>query len=1116
MFARIFWGFAQPRLTRLIVMLMFSLLTLLSPTLGRAQLSTASLNGTVQDKTGAVISGAKITVVQTETNFTTEALSEQDGSFRILSIPVGPYTLRVAKNGFSDYRQNGIVLTVGQIATLSISLAVGPATQNVVVTAEVPSVDSTTPTIQNIVDEKTVAGLPLNGRNPATLVYTIPGVTDAALNPVGTAPNSTVMEGDATLSNETAPTTNGIRPGGTYFSLDGAGNVDPWSVIGGPFPNPDATQEFSVVTGTYGARYVSAPAGAVNIVTKSGTNQIHGSVFEFIRNGYFNAENYFATSPDTLKRNQFGFAAGGPILKDKLFIFGSYQQTLIRATSLVNSYVGLVTPTENMQQGQFKSAITGGIITLPMSTVARNLLTYVPPPNYAPPGQCLCYYNTNIPADTNNPQWLAKLDYTLGQHRLFARYFADHSTLTADNIRNDSQTSSGTNVLTSAQGFKKDWDTIAIGDTWSSKSASWIVDGRASYLRVRATNSTPPSLNNLNIQALGATGVSAGVIPTLPTFYALGGLFTSGGSTTSFPRTSWDYIVDVTHSTGKHELSFGTDIRFVGLNEANYTGQNPAFVFVGLKSLFSVGPLDNNGYADLILGYPYEFLQADGTYSDIHGKLFGLYVEDKYHASDRVTLTGGLRWDPYLPFTPAGDQINCWNPGQQSQVFTNAPVGLIYPGDHGCSNGGTTAKYLIFEPRLGIAYRLDQKGNTALRAGFGIYSTQFQLQSLLGFSSPPFVRSFLIVHSPFNLDQSIDAPWTSMGDTDPFAGGFHNASYRPPSDVSFADATAIGFASSAIDRSFKPAYVEQWTLSLQHAFTRADSVELAYVGTNGIHIAQSYDANLPVYNGNPAKPSGTRPYGSEGLTQILTLVSNSTSNYNGLNVTYRHSGKGGVDFFSGFNWSKCLDDGSLPASTGSSYGATGLGDNLVPNGPYLPGARYGRCDFDQNLTFRNTVVWNTPDLKGENKLLRTAIGSWVMSGLVVADAGQPFSVNDSADNSQTALGLDLADRVFGKPTYVNGKLNYSGFTANAPGTYGNSGRNSFRSDNYVDLDAAVMKTFPLVKERTQLMFRAEAFNLFNHPNFLPPASDYNAPSTFGAITGARDPRILQFALKVLF
>jgi hypothetical protein len=458
--------------------------------------------------------------------------------------------------------------------------------------------------------------------------------------------------------------------------------------------------------------------------------------------------------------------------------------------------------------------------------------------------------------------------------------------------------------------------------------------------------------------------------------------------------------------------------------------------------------------------------------------------------------------------------MDCWNPGEQSKVFTNAPQGLIYPGDPSCSSGGTPAKYGLLQPRVGVAFKLDQAGKSALRAGWGMYSTQFPLISLLGFSAPPFVRSFLVVH-PLS-SQSIDAPWTSMGDADPFASGFTNASYKPASDVSFANAEAIGFSPSAIDKNFQPAYVEQWTLSLQHAFTASDSMELAYVGTQGIHIAQSYDANLPVYNGKPTAPSSTRPYASEGLGQLLTLVSNSTSHYNGLNATYHHRGQGGLDLVSTFNWSKCLDDGSIPPSTAGAFGATGVGDNHAASGAYLPHVRYGRCDFDQNLTFRTTAVWNSPDLKGNGALLRAVAGSWTVTGLVVADAGQPFSITDSANNSQTGLSLDRAD--WSKtPTaaYVHGKLNPAAFQINAPGTYGNVQRNSFRSDKWVHVDPAILKTFPLGTERLHLMFRAEAFNVFNHASFYAPVSDLNS-ATFGVVGSARDPRILQFSVKLLF
>lgn len=1051
-----------------------------------AQVSTASLNGTVQDSTGAFVPGAKVSLIQTDTNFTAETTSGTDGAFRVPSIPIGPYTIRAAKEGFSRFEQGGVTLTVGQVATLQIVLNVGATSESVVVTAEVPQVESTTSTIQNVVEGSAVSNIPLNGRNPASLMNIVPGVVDAASSPGAVTANSTVKPGGSVLDAQSAPTTNGVRPGGTYFSLDGAGNVDPWNVIGGPFPNPDATQEFGVVTGSYGARYVSAPGGAVNIVTKSGTNQFHGSVFEFLRNGAVNARNAFAVTPDILKRNQYGFGIGGPIIKDKLFFFGSYQGTNTRSSTVVNSWE----PSADMRAGKFTSS-SGETITVPVSKVVQNLFKYIPLPNDG------SYFRGSRPYIYDQPEWTTKVDYSLGGHRLFARYFGFREKQPAQEMVNNNA------VLTSAANDRA-WDTVAVADTWASKGGGWIIDARASVIKVKIDSLTAKSLNSLGLNALGATNVTPATNPTLSTFYA-GNFIATGGSGGQFPRTSWDYTVDVQHLAGKHQLAFGTNLRFASLNEVSETGQNPAFLFYGAASRILYGSLDNNTIADLVMGKPTVFFQQDGYYSKVNGKLFGFYAEDKYRLSDRVTLTGGLRWDPYIPFSVANNALSCWNPGQQSKTYINSPVGLIYPGDQNCPAAGTTAKYGMVQPRIGLAYKLDQSGKTALRAGWGVYETQFQMQSLMGFSAPPYVRSYMIIN-PF---QSVDNPWGSNGLSDTFADGFHTADYKPTSDVSFANPIKAGFNVSAIAPDFKPAYVNQWTLSLQRSLSRSDSFEVAYVGTQGIHNAQTYDANLPV-NGpgaSTANEQARRPYGSLGLLAIRVLRSDSNSNYHGLNVTYRHRGKGGLDYYAGFNYSRCMDDGTWPAST-----------NSVTENTADPRTRHGRCDFDVNYSFRSTAVWTSPGLKAHSQVLQRVAGSWIVSGLLVANAGMPFSVVDTADYSYTGNNLDLADRVASQPVYVNGQLNYAAFAHNAPGTFGNSGRNAFRGPGSVTLDPAVMKIFPLFGERTKLMVRAEAFNAFNHTNLLIGSSvNYNGdPKLFGVMTSSRDPRILQFSLKILF
>jgi hypothetical protein len=1103
-------GYARRRKAlRILLSLLLILGIPFGGSVAHSQVTTAAVNGLVKDSSGALVPGADILATQTATNYTAQTTTGDNGEFSLPILPVGPYTIRVSRAGFESFEQSGILLQVGQARTLQIALKVGAGTETVTVTSELPAVDSSSNTIQAVVGEKVVTGLPLNGRNPADLLYTIPGVTNAVLNGAGT--QSTVKEADATPPNESAPTVSGVRPGGTYFSLDGASNVDPWNVIGGPFPNPDATQEFGVVTGTYGARYVSAPGGAVNIITKSGTNAFHGTVFEFLRNGDVNARNYFQTTPDILKRNQYGFAAGGPILKNKLFIFGSLQATPVTDSApLVTT-----TPTAAERSGQFISAINGETVTIPgpPSTVTQNLFKYIPLPGSDG------FYRTTLPADNNDFQWVLRGDYTIGSHRIFGRFFEDrYTTPTVPLTNND--------ILTQSGGSNHSWDSLAFGDTWASKSGNWISEARLSYLKVPVTNDAVPGNEALSYTALGATGFTAGVIPGLGITVA-NGVYASP-SQTEFPRHSWNFNEDVIHTTGRHQLSFGTDLQWLTFSESNLAGQNGVAIFAGLYSLIVAGPLTDNTNADLYAGHPLIFIQGDGFFTASHGHTLGFYGEDKYKASDRLTLTAGLRWDPYLPYTLQAGHVNCWNPGQQSSVFVNAPLGVIYPGDPGCSGGGTSSKFPIIQPRVGFAYQLDDKGATAVRGGYGLYSQQFQIQSFLGFSSFPWVRQYQLVN-PF---QSIDNIWGSNGQSDPFVDGFTNASYMPPHDVSYEQAESIGLKLGAIGKDFRPAYVHQYSLSLQHAFTSADSVELAYVGTLGVNISQSYDVNAPIYipgtstgaAGSCGSLSGTnlppvgqpcsstsnenarRPYGASGLTQINEMHSNSTSNYNGLNVTYHHQRRGGLDFTSAFNWSKCIDEGSQPAGTNAP---TANDDN--------PTIRRGRCDFDQNLTFRNIGVWSTPKLENAERLVRAIAGSWSLSGIFTWDAGQPFSVTSTLDNSYTNIGLDLADSVPNVPRYVNGKLNAAAFTVNAAGTYGNSGRNSLRSPGYVDVDTGIMKFFPVYKDRVSGVFRTEAFNLFNHPSFFPPNASLPVnTTTFGVSTAARAPRILQFSVKLMF
>ncbi|MGA8026246.1 MAG: carboxypeptidase regulatory-like domain-containing protein, partial [Bryobacteraceae bacterium] len=505
----------------------------LSPQEASAQLATARVTGTVRDEQAAVVPQAKVTVTQTQTGYDAQATTNDAGQFNFPALPVGPYDIRVEAAGFRMYQRSGVVLTVGQELTVDVPLELGVADQVVNVEANAVAVDTTSATQQSTVEENVIRDLPLNGRNPAMLTYTVAGVTDTTQNDAGstTAPAKAL---DATNPQQSAPSVHGSRPGGTYFSLDGANNTDPYTVIGGPFPNPDAVGEFSVVTGTYGAQYVSAPGGALNIVTKSGTNEVHGSAFEFIRNGYFNARNALSTTPDVLKRNQFGVAVGAPIIRNRLFVFGTYQAT---PTSDNLTKTGLF-PTALEAQGNF------GTFTIPSAMISptnQKLLKYLP---VGTSSSALTSYQS--PQNSNDQQGLMKVDLDLGQHRVFARAFYDRYTL-------DPVGSNGPGGLASAHtGFIQPWLSLALGDTWTK--GNWIFQSRASLIRQQATAFV--ASDNISYKSLGVTNVTDDNLhPAISTVGAFPGFQVGAGNNAEFPRKEVELSETVFASEGKHQLS---------------------------------------------------------------------------------------------------------------------------------------------------------------------------------------------------------------------------------------------------------------------------------------------------------------------------------------------------------------------------------------------------------------------------------------------------------------------------------------------------------------------------------------------------------------------------------
>ena len=1112
-----------------------------------AQVSTTGISGVVQDATGAVVPNATITATQTETNYTAKTVSGATGEFTLTSLPVGPYNLTVSADTFAPYTQTGIILRVAQVSDVHVTLKAGSVAEQVTVAADQAAVQTTEATVQTVVPEQAVQDLPLNGRQTNELVFTVPGVSDATINQ--NQATSTTTGAGAMIPGSISPSTHGVISGSTYFALDGANNIDPYAMLGAPFPNPDATQEFNVATSAYSARYVSAPGGAVNVVSKSGTNAIHGTAFEYIRNGFFNANQWDSTAPDELKRNQFGGSLGGPILKNRMFAFGSYQKTLAGDANAMTAQL----PTAAERSGSFSTADANGVAGAPItagtlgfvstsivgnpfitgaSPTMGNLMTqYMPLPQYGD------LYKTNIASKTDTYEYIVKVDYDFGSHRVFGRYFRDYiqtplHTMTTQDM--NAAIGGKLNMFTENGGTQTFWETAAIGDTWTK--SSWVVDTRASFNKGNGTNIIDPATKAVTLPSLGAQNLSASPFTGgsgLQVLLASGLTFaTVGSSYSALPRETWDLSEDVTTLKGKHEITFGGSYRRMHYAEVNYAGQSGVFVYVGVTSGILMGvashlpflpysglSLTSPAIDDYVLGSPIQFIQHDGFFVGANQSVLGFYAEDKYRATPRLTLTGGVRYDPFMPIATTGGQMTCWNPGEQSTVYPNAPIGLNFPGDKGCNTSGTSHKLFNIQPRIGVAFDPTGKGKTSIRAGYGLYYMQEQLQVMLGMSNPPWIRNFQY-EQPF---LSIDNMWASTGTgANPFAGGFHAPGFQPPSNVSFP---TTPFTNSAIASNYTPGYIQQWTLSVQQGIGTHDIVQLAYVGTKGTHLGATYDDNLPTLYTATTYAAGVsdqarRP--DQSFNQLPVLKSNAISNYNALEATLTHQMQWGLYLNTSYSWSKCLSEVSSPATTQSPSNYPEPGSS-VDSGASL----YGLCSFDQNFAWRTNANWLLPSFSNQNMIVRQIFGKWTASGMLSIEADTPFSITDGNDLSGSGLSLDRADHSTvnpNAPVWISNaghpgpskRLNYAAFQDNAIGTYGNTGVNAYRDISHKDLDFALMKDFP-IREQLKFSFRAEVFNLANHANYTLPAASFNGgAAAFGLYTGAAPTRVMQFAGRISF
>jgi outer membrane receptor protein involved in Fe transport len=1046
-----------------------------------------SITGRVTDPSGATVPNAAITAINTATNARFATVSSQEGVFTLPALPVGTYNLTVEAPGFRTYTGQGIQLQVNETARVDVALAVGSASETVTVAAEVVRVETTSSTLKTVVDQKRIAELPLNGRNATQLMRLVVGTT-------------TDFRADAT-SGTTYPgvtpvSVNGNRANTTNYMLDGAQNNDHYTNAPNPMPNPDALQEFSVQTNSFSAEFGRQSGGVVNAITKSGTNELHGSAFWFVRNNALNADPYFAAvrngvrQDDGLKRNQFGATIGGPVLipriyggKDRTFFFFSYQGTIERRRPPVAQ---IVVPTAAQRRGDFsnitralRDPFGGGtypnnqIPPSQMSSISQEIMKFIPLPTV---GNTI---TTSAPNNFDDNQYLVRIDHQLSsRNRLTGRFW-------------DSQAEvmgflNPTNYLESVTG--RTWLNRSVNLTDTHTFGATLIN-QAMFAFNRTDGNNVPVLPARSIASLGANYYNDDKPQWHVTVVGYFGTLNTG-DTNRFLRDEFQFIDTVRWTKGRHQLTFGGEYsRGIGDVRNNFRAN-------GQWNFNGVAPFTTDSLADFYIGRFNTLVQGIGEYRDTRFNRISIFAQDEWKLTTRLNLNLGIRWEPFLPFIDLRNRLAVWRPGERSTRFPNAPLGIIYAGDPQVPRSAINARYNYFAPRIGFAYALTSDGKTSLRGGYGIFFDQLNTIALNNQANQaPFGT---VVTTFGNLNNSFANPYAGI--TNPFP-----APLDPPSNTTFPNFSTH----QPYVTDFQGPYVQSWNLTLEREVGFGFIARTSYAASKGTRLGVVREGNAAVFvpGATTATTNQRRPF-APGLGNLSLIEPTSNSTFHALQFTLERRFSKGVSVLGNYQFSKAIDDASATKLTGQAR-----------TNPFNQRFDKGPADFDKTHIFNFSGLWELP-MRTDNGFAKWIVNGWSLNAIASLMSGPPFTVTSGVDNARTGTGGQRADMI-GDPNFsgdrergqiISEYLRKSAFAPNAIGTFGNLGRNRFRAPGFANWDFGLFKSFPIY-ERFMITYRFEAFNAFNRPNLGIPVSAQNNVN-FMRITSAFDQRILQMALRM--
>jgi len=1042
--------------------------TLLVPMFG--QDINATLRGTVHDTSGAVVPHAQVKITSSERGVSRSVVTNGTGDYVAAQLAPESYTVSAVAPGFQTQTHKDFVLQVGQEARLDFTLQVGQASQQIEVTGDAPLIQSEDQSIGDVVDEKKVKELPLNGRNAFTLAL----LAANAFGAIGT----------------TTPSVSGNPSVNNNYLLDGIQNND--RTTGSPTQRPsvDGIQEFRVLTGTYQAEYGRQSGGQIIMTTKSGTNSVHGTAYEFFRNNHLDSRGFFSqTDLPPFTRNQYGGSLGAPIQKNKTFFFLTYEGLGAKQAAITKTTV----PTLQERSGdfsQFTTPITiDGAKTFQVpqsliSPVSEALLQYWPLPNTG--GLTNNYVSTAVsPQQTN--QFSGRVDRVISaQNSLFVSYqFYNSYSFSAPTIPGF-----GTDIPARTQSVSVTDDHIF--------TPTLINELRLGYNRWYALDLQQDNALGNVIQQLGLPqGGANGFAPTLPQTGGVPSISVTGyasiGSGQNLPQSrednTFNYVDALTWTHGNHTFKFGADIEHFYKHSFFVTSGRGGFTFNG--------EFTGNAFADFLTGGIRTSANGLGDPNqDPYTTASGLYAQDDWKVSSRLTLNIGLRYELFEPQKERVNKLDTFDlndgtllDGQGQAYSVNTATGaLVQVGNANLGETIYNEPHKNFAPRFGFAYRVTNDNRTVIRGGYGIFYDQLVVGNGLyqNFGlGPPYV----LVKNYTNTVTTAPSTWS-----DPFPAGVSAGSVSP----------------FGVNPNLPTPYRQQWSFGVQREVFKNLLLDVSYLGSDGVHLPLRYNINQPTPG--PGAIQARRPFPQWATVDWFDDVG--TSSYNALTVRLERRYANGLTFLSNFVYSKALDLGTT-ASSGTS-----------PQNPLDLRAEWGPSSFNAKFHYVGTVVYELPFGRGRRWMhsapgwLDGVAGGWEATGIITLQTGNPFNVTTSDDISNTGG----ADRPFvvGNPNLSNPTIlkwfNTAAFSNVVPGggyAYGNAGRDILVGPGLQNFDLGLFKNFHLT-ERFGMQFRAEAFNALNHANFSNPTADANS-SSFGQISStSTSNRDVQFGLKILF